>query len=45
MGKIHLLSSEVSNKILELTKGKVDLIVLAGYLSILLKTALMPVQL
>ena len=26
---------EVSNKILELTKGKVDLIVLAGYLSIL----------
>ena len=27
--------SEVSNKILELTKGKVDLIVLAGYLSIL----------
>ena len=35
MGKIHVLSSEVSNKILELTKGKVDLIVLAGYLSIL----------
>lgn len=27
--------NEVSNKILELTKGKVDLIVLAGYLSIL----------
>ena len=27
--------SEVSNKILELTRGKVDLIVLAGYLSIL----------
>ncbi len=27
--------SETSNKILELTKGKVDLIVLAGYLSIL----------
>ena len=26
---------ETSNKILELTKGKVDLIVLAGYLSIL----------
>ena len=27
--------NEASNKILELTKGKVDLIVLAGYLSIL----------
>ena len=27
--------NETSNKILELTKGKVDLIVLAGYLSIL----------
>ena len=37
---IHVVSrkeygNETSNKILELTKGKVDLIVLAGYLSIL----------
>ena len=33
---------ETSNKILELTKGKVDLIVLAGYLSINIHPSLIP---